>query len=235
MHVYDVARQGGLIYAGTGSLDGQPARLMSSPDHGESWTEVLRHESPAGRFSRFYFVGATEDRLLVSGREHPDPDLALAWVREAGGGFVPIADPPTGLLVPIVLGDAMVVVAFSSNPGRGSALGSYRIEGDALVEAEPWPTVGGEAAQLVAWAPQGADPAHAERLLVLMRAVDGSHHVLRTDDLELGAAGFVELAVLEPLADGDEPVSMALLLGDLYLGTRRGALDVLRELEAPAG
>lgn len=235
VHVYDVAVQGEVLYAGTGSLSGQPARLMASTDRGESWTEVLRHESPADRFSRVYFLGTTDEMLLVSGQEHPAPDVPLAWVRRGSGDFVPLLDVPDLLLVPIVLGNAMVVAGYVGNPGRGTYQGSYRLEGERLVPDEPWPMLDGEPAQLVAWAPQPADDAHDERLLVLLRGADGGSVVARTEDLDAGPGGWQMLAVLPPLPDGDQHVSMALLLGDLYLGTRQGALDVLRQLEAPAG
>ena len=40
-------------------------------------------------------------------------------------------------------------------------------------------------------------------------------------------------ATIEPL-EGDDFVSMALLANDLYLGTRKGSLYALRELQEPA-
>lgn len=234
VHVYDVAVHDETIYAGTGSLSGRPARLMESHDRGESWTEVLRHESPGDRFSRFYFVAATGTELFVSGQEHPDPDLTLAWLRRGDGDFVPLRDPPPHLLVPIVLGQRMVVAAFSSNPGRGTALSTHRIDGDRFVPDQPWPTLGEEVPTLVAWAAQPANAGHPERLLVLLRAADGTSLLARTDDLALGSGGWESLMTLDPPGGTDEHVSMALLLGDLYLGTREGALDVVRQLDAPA-
>ena len=226
VHVYDVARQGDTIYVGTGSLTGAPALLMASQDHGESWTEVLRRESAADRFSRFYFVGATPEQLFVSGQDSPAPGTAFAWLRQGAGEFTPLLDPPAGLLVPIVLGDAMVIAAFSGNPGRGSYSSSYRIEGTSFVADAPWPQLAGSDAELVVWSPD-AEP---ERLLVLMRGADGRSSVQRTGDL----ATFQELVSLDPLEAGDEFVSMALLRNDLHLGTRLGSLYRLRELDLPA-
>ncbi|MCX4247898.1 beta propeller repeat protein [Paraliomyxa miuraensis] len=234
VHVYDVAVQGEAIYATTGSLNGRPALLLESHDHGEHWTEILRRESAPDRFSRFYFVGATEQLLFVSGREHPDPGEPLAWLRRERdrGSLEPLADPPDGALVPIVLRDAMVIAAFSSNPGRGSHQGTYRIEGQAFVPDQPWPA--GDGLELVAWAPQLDADGGPERLLVLMRATDGTTGVYRTAALAGDATSWEHVAELEALPDGDQFVSMALLLGDLYLGTRAGSLHALRELDAPA-
>ncbi len=227
VHVYDVAAQGNRIYAGTGSLTGKPALLMASDDFGKSWTEVLRRESAADEFSRFYFVGATPELLFVSGKHD------FAALRHGGNEFEILADPPAGLLVPIVLGEAMVIAAFSLNPGRGSYGSSYRISGSVFVDDTPWPKLAGENAKLVAWGPD-ADP---ERLLVMMAASDGSIiSIQRTDDLSEGAMAWQELATFAPLdpQGSDAFVSMALLHNDLYLGTRKGSLYALRELEQPA-
>lgn len=237
VHVYDVAARGDTIYTSTGSLTGAPALLLSSRDHGESWTELLRRESAPERFSRIYFVGATPSLLFASGRDHPDPSESFAWLGRSNGELESLLEPPEGSLVPIVLGEALVVVAFSGSPGRGTHLGSYRIEDRAFVPDEPWPVVG-DGATLVAWAPQPVDDEQPERLLVLMGASDGSTSVHRTADLARDPTGesvqWEPLAQLDALAD-DAYVSMALLRGDLYLGTRGGALHVLRELEAPPG
>ncbi|MFV8755404.1 hypothetical protein ACNOYE_33045 [Nannocystaceae bacterium ST9] len=227
VHVYDVAIQGESIYATTGSLTGQPALLMRSEDHGESWTEVLRRESAADRFSRFHFLGATPDRLFVAGQDYPAPGTAFAWLREGQAEFEPLSDPPASTLVPIVLADAMLITSFSGNPGRSDYLASWRIEAGGFVPDSPWPTLASGEPKLVAWAPDG------ERLLVLLAAPDGSYSVQRTDDLSPGAMAWQPLAELDPLV-GDEYVSMALLLDDLYLGSKLGSLYALRELELPS-
>ncbi len=230
VHVYDVAMQGDSIYVGTGSLSGAPALVMASQDYGESWTEVLRRESVADRFSRFTFAGATPEQLFVAGRDYPSPGTAFAWIRRGAGEFEPLVDPPDPSLVPIVLGDAMVIAAFTGNPGRSDYVASYRISGtNSFVPDSPWPTLPGGEAKLVAWGPDG----QPDRLLVLMAGADGTTSIQRTDDLASGATAWQELAVLEPLV-GDEFVSLALLLGDLYLGTREGSLYALRQLDAPA-
>lgn len=232
VHVYDVAVQGDAIYTTTGSLTGAPALLLESYDHGGHWAEILRRESAPGRFSRFYFVGATPELLFVSGRDHPDPSESFAWLRRGQGELEPLTDPPGSALVPVVLGDAMVIAAFSSNPGRGSHQGSYRIEAQAFVPDDPWPADDGS--ELAAWAPQTDVDGGPERLLVLMRAADGTASVHRTAALASDATQWDRLAELSALPDGDEFVSMALLLGDLYLGTRAGSLYALRGLDAPA-
>ncbi|HFE46325.1 MAG TPA: hypothetical protein ENJ18_12650 [Nannocystis exedens] len=227
VHVYDIAAQGDRIYAGTGSLTGKPALLMASDDFGESWTEVLRRESAADEFSRFYFVGATPELLFVSGK------YSFAALRHGNAEFEILADPPSGSLVPIVLGEAMVITSFSGNPGRGKYQSSYRISGQVFVDDTPWPKLAGDEAELIAWGPD-SDP---ERLLVMMAAKDGSTiSIQRTDDLREGAMAWQELAAFAPLdpQTGDTFVSMALLNNDLYLGTHLGSLYALRELEKPA-
>jgi len=228
VHVHDVAVQGAAIYAGTGSLTGEPALLMASQDHGQSWTELLRRDSAPDRFSRFYYVGATPEQLFVSGRDYPSPGTSFAWLRQGQGDFQALNDPPGGFLVPIVLGDAMVVTAFAGTPGRSDDLATYRVDAGAFVVDSLWPALPGGEATLVAWGPD-SDPG---RLLVLMRGADGSASVQRTDDLSVGAGAWDELAALAPLPT-DEYMSMALLRNDLYLGTRLGALYALRELDRP--
>ncbi|MCA9709998.1 MAG: hypothetical protein KDK70_29435, partial [Myxococcales bacterium] len=226
VHVYDVTTQGDTLYAGTGSLTGAPALLMASQDRGEHWEEVLRHDSGPETFSRFYFVGATPRRLFVSGRELPAPGRAMAWIREGTGPFEALLDPPGAALVPIVLGDALVIANFSGNPGRGSYLASYRVEDGALVPHEPWPQPAGDD-ELVAWAPQPADEDEPERLLVLVRSADGTSSVHRSTTLDGPWEPVAELAALD---GGDQFVSMAQLLDTLYLGTRLGSLYALGPL-----
>lgn len=235
VHVYDVAAQGEVIYACTGSVNDAPALVMASVDRGHTWTEALRRESPAGKFSRFYFMGATAELVFVSGRDHPDPGEAFAFVRHGDGVFEAIVDVPGGSLVPIVLGDELRVAAFSGS----TYLTSYRVEGTSLIEAQPWPAVDG-VTKLVTWTTQPADvgAGRPEQLLVLLESMDGSYVVQRSADLAAGAGAWQPLASLAaPLAGDAAPdrfVSMALLLGDLYLGTQAGSLHVLRELDAPA-
>jgi hypothetical protein len=221
VHVYDIAMQGESLYVGTGSLSGAPALLMRSDDRGESWTEVLRRESAVDRYSRFYFVGATPTKLFVAGRDYPAPGVGFAWLRRDQGEFEALTDPPDSSLVPIVLGDAMVIAGFTGNPGRGSYVASYRIEGTSFVPDSPWPVLADGTSELVAWAPDG------ETLLVLLAAADGSMSVQRSADLSLGASGWEPVAELDALTN-DEFVSMALLRGDLYLGSKTGSLYVLR-------
>ena len=225
VHVYDVAIQGDTIYAGTGSVTGAPALLMASTDFGESWTEVHRRESAADEFSRFYFVGATPTRMFVSGSH----DFASLRDDAGDGEFHVLSDPPPGSLVPVVLGEAMVIAAFTGNPGRSNHLASYRVEGPDFIVDSPWPALADESAKLITWTAD-ADP---ERLLVLMGTADGSASLHRTDDLSKGATAWEELTTIDPL-EGDDIVSMALLNNDLYLGTRGGSLYALREIQEPA-
>lgn len=221
VHVYDVAMQGDSLYVGTGSLEGAPALLMRSDDRGESWTEVLRRESAADRYSRFYFVGATPTQLFVAGRDYPNPGVGFAWLRREQGEFEALVEPPDSSLVPIVLGDTMVIAVFTGNPGRSSYVASYRIEGTSFVPDSPWPVLDDGTSELVGWAPDG------ETLLALLVAADGSTSVQRSADLSLGASGWEPVAELDALTN-DEFVSLALLRGDLYLGSKTGSLYVLR-------
>ncbi|WP_146155568.1 hypothetical protein [Enhygromyxa salina] len=236
VHVYAVASQGETLYASTGSVNGAPALLMASDDRGASWTELLRRESDPDRYSRFYFMAATPELLFVSGRDYPNPGESFAWIRRGGrsGAFEALDDPPDGSLVPVVLGDELVIARFSGSPGISDHLASYRVEGQAFVAHEPWP-VPGSVAKLITWAPQVGEQDQPERLLVLMARPDGGASVHRSADLAAGPEGWSELVRLDAL-DGDEFVSMALVSNDLYLGTREGSLWAVRELEsAPAG
>jgi len=225
VHVYDVAAQGDTIYVGTGSLTGEPALLMASEDHGESWTEVHRRESAADEFSRFNYIGATPQQLFVSGSH------SYASIREGDGDFTVLAHPPPGLLVPIVLGDAMVIAAFAGDPGRGAHLATYQIEGAKFHTATPWPQSPGEELTLLGWGPGSSD----EHLLVLMEASDRSVSVHQTDDLANMEIAWEHLADIpaSALPENDHFVSIALLRNDLYLGTRAGSLYALRELKLP--
>jgi hypothetical protein len=230
VHVYDVARQGESIYAGTGSLTGAPALLVRSDDRGDSWTEVLRRESADDRFSRFYTLGATSDVLFAWGEDSPAPHQPYAYVRHGEGEFEAMAMPTANPLYPIVLADAMVLAEFTGTPGRSSYIATHRIEGSGLVEIEPWPTLASGSAVPLTWTYEG------ESLVVLLREDDGSLAVQRTADLGLGSDGFESLATIDPLpADAmgvvESFVSAAALHGDLYLGSSLGSLYVLRELD----
>ncbi|PRQ09076.1 hypothetical protein [Enhygromyxa salina] len=233
VHVYDVAAQGDTLYACTGSLNGQPALLMASEDRGASWAEVLRRESAADRFSRFYYLGATPELLFVSGRDLPDPGQAFAWIRRGEAAFEQLDEPPSGSLVPITLGDELVIGAFAGTPGRSEYDASYRVVGQGLVEDQPWPVHADGVTEVITWARQESDGDRGEALLVLMERADGSVSVHRSEDLGAGAQGWEQVASMA--VEGETFVSMALLFNDLYLGTRSGSLYVLREFEAPAG
>lgn len=230
VHVYDVARQGESIYASTGSLTGAPALVVRSDDRGDSWTEVLRRESASDRFSRFYTLGATSSLLFAWGEDSPAPHEPYAYVRQGAGEFEAIAMPTTNPLHPIVLTDAMVLAEFTGTPGRSSYVATYRIEGSALVEIEPWPTLASGSAVPLTWTYEGAS------LVVLLRDDDGTLAVQRTTDLTLGPDGFEPLATIDPLPPdpmgvAESFVSAAAMHGDLYLGTSLGSLYVLRELD----
>ena len=159
--------------------------------------------------------------MFVAGHDYPAPGVAFAWLRRDQGEFEALADPPDSSLVPIVLGDTMVIAAFMGNPGRSSYVASYHIEGTSFVSDSPWPVLSDGTSELVAWAPDG------ETLLVLLAAADGSMSVQRSADLSLGASGWESVAELDALTN-DEFVSMALLRGDLYFGSKMGSLYVLR-------
>lgn len=228
VHVYDVARQAGSIYASTGSLTGAPALVMRSDDRGASWTEVLRRESASDRFARFYTLGATSTELFAWGEDSPAPHEPYAFVRRTSGAgvgeFEAIVDPPANPLHPIVLGDAMVIAEFTGTPGRSSYVATHALEGAGLVAIEPWPTLASGLGTPRTWTFEG------EALVLLIRDDDGSVSVQRSFDLAFGPAGWQELARLDPLV-GDTFVSAAVMLGDLYLGTELGSLYVLRELD----
>lgn len=230
VHVYDLAAQGENLYAGTGSLTGAPALLMVSDDRGESWTELLRHESPPDGFSRFYYSGATPELLFVAGREHSQADERFAFVRRGAGAFEPIEDPPTGALRAVVLGEEMLIAERTSAPGFGVHIASWRIEGQLLVPAQPWPEIEG-GGQPLNWTRQLADDNGPERVLVMMSSPDGGVSVHRSEDLSVGAEGWELLASI-PAQEGESFVSFELLNNDLYLGTRSGSLWISRELEA---
>jgi hypothetical protein len=232
VHVYDVALQGDYVYVGTGSLSGEPALVLRSPDRGQSWEEVLRLQTGADEYARFYYLGATPQLLFTSARVLPSPGPSLAWRSVGEGPLEPLPDPPDSPLVPVVLGSQMVLTDFSGNPGRGSYRASFRLDGETFVPEAPWPMDEAGGAALVAWAPQPADGDQPERLLVLTRAPDGQASVHRSADLWAGPDAWEQLAVLEA-RDDDPFVSMALLLNTLYLGTKQGSLYALRQLEQP--
>lgn len=227
VHVYGLSYQGDTLYAGTGSVTGQPARVMASDDLGASWTEVLRRESPADAFSRFYTTAANSQLLYVGGRELPAGGPYFAWVRQADGEFEPVANPPTGALRGVTLADDLVLVERTGAPGFGSYLNSYRVEGTQVVPTDPWPDAAGE---LLNWVMLPATEDLPERMLILMVEDDGSVGVYRSESLL--AEGWELLASLDA-PEGDSYASLALLNNDLYLGTRAGSLWALRELEMP--
>ncbi len=226
VHVYGTTVFEERIYVGTGSLEGQPARLMSSADAGASWDEEFRQESPAGRFTRFYYLGGKGTQFFVSGHSQPAPVESFAWVRESGT-FVSVSGvPDTGYLAPVVFADRMVVAHTNGDTGAGRHLGTFALEADILVPTSPFPTVG----SLAAWSiSPGLDPTPSWLWVLMVDAETTSLH--RSGDFE----SWEEVATVPAAPAGDRYTSMAILLNDAYLGTAAGTLMVLGDLDRPAG
>lgn len=253
-HNYDLAILPGTgdLVVSTGSRHGSAAQLAISRDQGQTWTESYRHPTPANKYSRIYFVGTTEDFWFIYGEVCGNGDSRpFALIRyfndKDDDSFQSIdtinttapadATSPNDwpFLVPVIHQNEMIVAAYVGGFPKGRHIASYRVVGREFVPIDPWPKVvedDSTSSELVAWTPDTVDPKN--RLLVLMKSRDnGKAAVFRTNSL---AGGVWERALLldQLLDEDDEYLSLALLLNDLYLGTKQGNLYIVREFYKPA-
>eukprot|EP00977_Amphora_coffeiformis_P018953 scaffold6807_cov220-Amphora_coffeaeformis.AAC.21 len=246
-HNYDLAvlpRSGDLLVS-TGSRHGAAAQLAISRDQGKTWSEFYRIATPQDHYSRIYFIGATEDFIFIYGTvlggKYSVPFASIRYKDEDKFqiiGNINITAPINSTspdqwpyLVPVIHKNEMIVAAYLHHfPGRGGHVASYRVAGRHFAPADPWPKIDETArSELVAWT-QDMDP---NKLLVLMKEAQGLAAVFRTDSLA-GDPVWDRAILLDPLDNGDEYISLAILLNDLYLGTKQGNLYVVREFYKPA-
>lgn len=275
-HIYDLAvLPDSTLLVSTGSRHGGAAVLASTRDRGQTWNDVYRVPTSPEAYSRIYYMGVTDELLYIWGRllqRDADETFAMVWWHgktndrheytrpSTDATFQPIAnldtatppdhpdDPPC--IVPIVLGDDMILVAFGRRPPAGPHVGTYRVRRDddgttsTLVSVtEPWPGIHDDSdddsddTELVAWTTTTTTD-HTPRLLVLLRCCDGVAAVVGIDSLDPPPVPVVhddgdtwrETVILDPLPDRDDAyISLALLRNDLYLGTRQGNLYIVRE------
>jgi hypothetical protein len=211
VHVYRSAQHGDRLWVGSGSVEDAPAEVFSIGGEGDLRVEHLR-ESPAGGFSRFYYVGSDGRRLVATGRSYADAgELSFAEQLEDGVWSEVSGVPDAHALVPIGLAGALHVLALAAEPGRGGGVAqAYRLEAGALV---PEPFLEG-------------------RLLNFARVVDPtgtSLHALVDEGGVITLRRTWDLVAWETLAnlpslDGDAPSALAVTHAGLFVGTVSGSL-----------
>lgn len=222
VHTFALAEFEGLLYTGTGSVLGDSARVVSSADAGLSWHTEHSTESPSDAYTRYTHLGATRSRLFVSGRVYAESQTAFAYTL-TGGRWQRLQQlPGAGFLIPLTLGEELVVAQFSGDRGKGGEhVGSFRLDGELFVADTPFPA----GWRLVNWSHERREEA-SERLWVVAEQDAGPQAaflVQRLDDWQL-------IAELPELADADRFSSLCYLDNALYLGTQAGAMFVVEEV-----
>lgn len=222
VHNYGMAEFEGRLWLTTGSLEGTPARVMSTDDGGESWREelVVYPEDGPGHFVRILHAGSTPDTLVTTGRLMPGTQ-SFAHTYSGGDWTELDAVPSSHDLVPLVLGPRLVLAVFDQNVGKGGvALEGHAIEDGGLVPVELLPG----SRSLINWSRDDT----VERLWALARTAGGEHQVLSSWDL-------VSWEVVAKLAPSlEDPRSIAHRGNSLFIGTGSGELYILDALFVPA-
>ena len=152
-------------------------------------------------------------------------------------------------LIPVILQDEMILIARTYAPPMGHYLGSYRLVGTELVPADSvWPMVPNTIDGFVTRKRKLRRPGRSLRMTSVVYwtpDVDANRLLVLLQNEKTGVAGVYRLSSLQPnpdweqalllarLPENDRYVSMALLQNDLYLGTWRGQLYVVREFYQP--
>ena len=221
VHNYGMAEFDGRLWLTTGSLEGAPARVMSTEDFGESWREelVVPPQEGPGNFVRILYAGATPDRLVTTGRLMPGTE-SFAHTYSAGAWTELTQVPDARDLVPIVLGSQLVLAVFDANVGKGGvARDAYTIEDGRLEPVELLPA----SRSLINWSRDDS----TERLWALARTIEGEHQILSSSDL----VSWELVTKLQPSLE--DPRSIAHWGNALFIGTGAGELYVLDELFVP--
>jgi hypothetical protein len=229
VHTFAMLSRQGRLFAGSGSIDGEPARHLTSADAGETWQQEHRTQAPSGAFARYSHLAATGpngSELFVSGHVQGEASEPFAYLRSAGSWRSIGGLPAIGFSIPLSLGEQLWVLHFSGDRGKGGEhQQSFVIEHSELVESDaPFP----EGTRLVNWSlePRDQEP---DRLWVLSEGAAGGqavHVAERLDDWAL-------IAQLPELPAGDRLASITFLDNSVYLGSRRGAFFAIREVFEP--
>jgi hypothetical protein len=223
VHTFAMTEFGGRLFATSGSVLADAARVVSSDNAGETWRDEHTTVSPAEGFSRYTHMAASESLLFVSGRVHATPEQGFAYTLSKGDWTPVQAVPQTGFLIPIALGDELIVARFSRDKGKGGThLQSFELNGDTLAPAQPLPA----SERLVNWSPLEALPWLDRGLWVLSERDDAKqavHLATSFDSWEL-------IAELPTLNDGDSFTALCYLDDGVYLGTALGGLYAIEEV-----
>lgn len=226
VHVYDLVVHEGRLYASTGSVPGEPARIMWTTDGGATWQQEFTLPSGKNEFARLYHLGVTSKRLFASGWIYGDSKVQRAFVREFGEWHEVTGLQGADSLIPITLDDQMMIVGFEDDFGKTTSfLGTYSLEGHRLTSSEVMPA----GHSLVNWnlSLSTVSGIFSDTLWVLTRDASG-FHVFRTSDFSAW-----EIVSSLPALDEDEFTSIAYLNNAIYLGTAFGSFYELSPIFTP--
>lgn len=221
------------------------------------WGRIIRHvagddESIQETFARVWYLDGID---LTTRQSYKDANFQNITNLDIAAPPDVAADPHelSPYIRPVIYRNEMRLVAHAFR--FGPHLGSYELQGTQLVPADPWPRMdqanrniqinqngrgGGssdgeeepeeDTTELVAWM---EDEQHGH-LIVLMECCGGHAGVYRTNaTFSSGHQAWEEIVHLDPPADEDRYLSLALLNNDLYLGTAQGNLYVVQEIYQP--
>lgn len=225
VHTFGMAEFSGQLFVGTGCARGGTARIAVTSDGGETWRDSHTAQAIPGAYARYTQLGATSSQLFVSGRIHTEPSAPFAYAWSSADWEAVSGLPGDGLLIPLVLGDELVLLQFSGDRGKGGReLASYRLEAQRLVPREP--LVAGET--LVNWSQERSNDAATARTWVLTERNDGTQSIYLAES----STRWQLVRELPTLPNHDVYTSIAYLDDTLYLGTANGGLCAVEEVFA---
>jgi len=221
VHTFAMAEFEGRLFAGTGSVNAEPAMLVSTSDQGTTWHVEHQTESPEDGFSRYTHLAATPSQLFLSGRVHTEPGVPFAYLH-ANGRFRPVQGlPEEGFLIPLSLGTDLVVLHFSGDRGKGGVhLSTYEVVDDSLVPNDDGLP---EGTRVVNFSTEKRSDA-GDRLWLLGENGEAGYAVYSAERL----GEWTLVAELPELADGDRPSALGYLDNSLYLGSAAGGFYAIR-------
>lgn len=221
VHTFSMAVYQGRLFAGVGSVLSEPARVVSTKDHGTSWESEHETESPPDGFSRYTHLGATASELFASGRVHAEPSLPFAYLLSNDRWRAVTGVPDNGFLIPLALGADLLVLQFSGDRGKGGEhLATFELVDDVLVENDDGLPDG---AKVVNW---GIEKRLDERDRVWLLCLNGDERGIVYSAEHLG--DWTRIADLPELPNADRFTALAYLDNNLYLASAAGGFYAIR-------
>jgi hypothetical protein len=223
VHTFSMAVHEERLFAGLGSVLGQPARVVSSGDHGATWQSEHETESPPDGFSRYSHLGATASELFVSGRVHVEPSVPFAYVHSSGKWRRVAGLPRDGFLIPLVLDTDLLVLQLLGDRGKGGEhVATFELVDDTLVQNDDALP---EGASVVNWNLEQRRNL-GDRLWLLCRREGREQVVYSTQHF----GDWVQIAELPELPEADLFTALAYLDNSLYLASATGGFYAIRDV-----